>query len=114
MFAEVNGDRIHWTIDTDGNMEAIAEEKSIVGRFLSTKAVNTISREDVTNCYRYAEGEWMRPFLHFRLSLYCVYIDILIYLYITLVLNFMTWSVKGTQDVSCDYIRSRNLYMQQE
>lgn len=60
LFAEVNGDRIHWTIDADGNMEAIAEEKSIVGRFLSTKAVNTISREDVTNCYRYAEGEWIR------------------------------------------------------
>lgn len=56
LFAEVNGDRIHWTIDSEGNMEAIAEEKSIVGRFLSTKAVNTISREDVTSSYRYAEG----------------------------------------------------------
>lgn len=56
LFAEVNGDRIHWTIDAEGNMEAIAEEKTIVGRFLSTKAVNTISREDVTNSYRYAEG----------------------------------------------------------
>lgn len=56
LFAEVNGDRIHWTIDAEGNMEAIAEEKTIVGRFLSTKAVNTISREDVTSSYRYAEG----------------------------------------------------------
>lgn len=56
LFAEVNGDRIHWTIDPEGNMEPIAEDKAIVGMYISTKAVNTISREDITNCYKYEEG----------------------------------------------------------
>ncbi|KAJ8302755.1 hypothetical protein KUTeg_019151 [Tegillarca granosa] len=56
LFAEVNGDRIHWKVDAEGNMTPIAKEDGIIGCYISTKAVNTISREDVTLSYKNKEG----------------------------------------------------------
>ncbi|OWF54544.1 protein-glutamine gamma-glutamyltransferase K-like isoform X1 [Mizuhopecten yessoensis] len=53
LFAEVNGTRVHWTVDAEGNMEPIEEERDIAGHFISTKAASTISREDVTHCYKH-------------------------------------------------------------
>ena len=60
IFAEVNGDRVHWTIDQEGNMVAVAKEQRHVGKCISTKAVSTISREDLTNSYKHIESknEW--------------------------------------------------------
>ncbi|XP_052816995.1 protein-glutamine gamma-glutamyltransferase K-like isoform X2 [Mya arenaria] len=55
IFAEVNGDRTHWTVDHEGNMRPVAVEKNMMGRFISTKAVNTISREDLTYAYKFQE-----------------------------------------------------------
>ncbi|KAK3611436.1 hypothetical protein CHS0354_027163 [Potamilus streckersoni] len=56
LFAEVNGDRVHWIVDSDGNMTPVAKETGIMGRCISTKAVSTISREDLTNAYKFSEG----------------------------------------------------------
>ena len=56
MFAEVHGDRVHWTLDHEGNMNPIFIEKKVIGKCISTKAVSTISREDLTNNYKYPEG----------------------------------------------------------
>ncbi|XP_071091766.1 hemocyte protein-glutamine gamma-glutamyltransferase-like isoform X1 [Haliotis cracherodii] len=56
IFAEVNGGRLHWTVDSDGNMSAFKADTNIVGRCLSTKAAGTISREDLTDSYKYADG----------------------------------------------------------
>jgi hypothetical protein len=56
LFAEVNGDRVHWTVDQEGNMTPVAIEETIMGKFISTKAVGTISREDLTNAYKFNEG----------------------------------------------------------
>lgn len=53
LFAEVNGDRVYWTVDADGNMEAVYKDCDVVGKFMSTKAVNTISRDDVTSKYKH-------------------------------------------------------------
>lgn len=58
IFAEVNGDRIHWTVDPEGNMKPIAIEHNVMGRFISTKAVSTISREDLTYAYKFQDGKW--------------------------------------------------------
>ena len=57
MFAEVHGDRVHWTLDQEGNMSPIAQEDKLIGKCISTKAVSTISREDLTNNYKYPEGK---------------------------------------------------------
>lgn len=56
MFAEVQGDRVHWTVDQEGNMTPIYKENKVIGKCISTKAVSTISREDLTNNYKYPEG----------------------------------------------------------
>ncbi|XP_013398584.1 protein-glutamine gamma-glutamyltransferase K isoform X1 [Lingula anatina] len=56
VFAEVNGDRIHWEVKKDGSMECIYIEKYKVGRFISTKAVGSNEREDLTSAYKFKEG----------------------------------------------------------
>lgn len=56
LFAEVNGDRVFWIVDSEGNMEPVYKDYDIVGKFMSTKAVNTISRDDVTSKYKQESG----------------------------------------------------------
>ncbi|XP_052230405.1 protein-glutamine gamma-glutamyltransferase K-like isoform X3 [Dreissena polymorpha] len=56
IFAEVNGDRAHWTVDGEGNMTPVWLEPAIMGQFISTKAVSTISREDLTHAYKFQEN----------------------------------------------------------
>lgn len=53
LFAEVNGDRVFWTVDSEGNMTPVFKDCDAVGKFMSTKAVNTISRDDVTSKYKH-------------------------------------------------------------
>ncbi|XP_029637138.1 protein-glutamine gamma-glutamyltransferase K isoform X3 [Octopus sinensis] len=56
LFSEIHGDRVHWVLDSMGNMTPFAVEKNAVGRSISTKAVNTISRDDLTQHYKYPDG----------------------------------------------------------
>lgn len=56
LFAEIHGHRVHWMMDVMGNMEPIAVEQNAVGRSISTKAVNTISRDDLTHHYKHPDG----------------------------------------------------------
>ncbi|XP_064610806.1 protein-glutamine gamma-glutamyltransferase K-like isoform X2 [Liolophura sinensis] len=56
LFAELNGDKTHWSVDQEGNMTVLGTEVSAVGRNISTKAVGAISREDLTQMYKYTEG----------------------------------------------------------
>ncbi|CAH1780198.1 unnamed protein product [Owenia fusiformis] len=56
IFAEVNGDRVHWEVEEDGTMKPVYKEKDFVGRFISTKAVLSKERQDVTHLYKYPEG----------------------------------------------------------
>ena len=55
IFAELHGGRVHWQVDTEGNMEAFIGGRP-VGGAISTKKVGAIAREDVTSSYRYPEG----------------------------------------------------------
>lgn len=63
LFAEVNGDRVFWTVDSEGNMTPVFKDIDVVGKFMSTKAVNTISRDDVTSKYKHETG--IRVWTHF-------------------------------------------------
>lgn len=56
VFSEVNGDRVNWKIKKDGSMEVHHIERSVVGKKISTKAIGSYNRDDVTHHYKYPEG----------------------------------------------------------
>ncbi|XP_076839690.1 protein-glutamine gamma-glutamyltransferase K-like [Brachyhypopomus gauderio] len=56
VFAEVNSDKIYWQRNAEGTFSQIQCEKKLVGHCISTKAVGSDRREDITNIYKYPEG----------------------------------------------------------
>lgn len=77
IFAEVNGDRVHWTVDQEGNMVPIGIEEKIMGKYISTKAVSTISREDLTNTYKFSEGTTKLQLISLRKNSFKILIQFL-------------------------------------
>ncbi|XP_053549261.1 protein-glutamine gamma-glutamyltransferase 5-like [Bombina bombina] len=57
VFAEVNGDIIHWIIQEHGMEKGNIDTLSI-GKYISTKSVGSNSREDITDQYKYTEGSY--------------------------------------------------------
>ena len=58
VFAEVNGDRVYWDVeDDDGSMRAAYVDTNSIGKCISTKAPGENARLDLTNAYKYREGE---------------------------------------------------------
>ncbi|GAB1597650.1 protein-glutamine gamma-glutamyltransferase K-like [Argonauta hians] len=57
IFSEVNGDKVYWMVNekTD-EMKVVHINKSAVGKNISTKAVGSTDREDITCHYKYKEG----------------------------------------------------------
>ncbi|KAM9445693.1 protein-glutamine gamma-glutamyltransferase K-like [Clarias gariepinus] len=56
VFAEVNSDKIYWQKNADGTFSQIYCEKHVVGHCISTKAVGSDKREDITHLYKNPEG----------------------------------------------------------
>lgn len=57
IFAEVNADRITWIYDAQRNSQKQnSSDTNSIGRYISTKAVGSYSRMDVTEKYKYPEG----------------------------------------------------------
>ncbi|XP_067856731.1 protein-glutamine gamma-glutamyltransferase 2-like [Heptranchias perlo] len=56
VFAEVNADYVSWLLRNDGSKKQIMANSRLVGQNISTKAIGTDEREDVTNNYKYQEG----------------------------------------------------------
>nr|XP_037850992.1 protein-glutamine gamma-glutamyltransferase E isoform X2 [Chlorocebus sabaeus]XP_037850994.1 protein-glutamine gamma-glutamyltransferase E isoform X2 [Chlorocebus sabaeus] len=57
IFAEVNADRITWLYDgTTGRQMKNSVDTRTIGRYISTKAVGSNARMDVTDKYKYPEG----------------------------------------------------------
>ncbi|XP_047445687.1 protein-glutamine gamma-glutamyltransferase K [Mugil cephalus] len=56
VFAEVNSDKIYWQRNFDGTFSQIHSEKKAVGHCISTKAVGSDKREDITHLYKHPEG----------------------------------------------------------
>ncbi|XP_017284224.1 protein-glutamine gamma-glutamyltransferase K [Kryptolebias marmoratus] len=56
VFAEVNSDKIYWQKNVDGTFSQIYSEKKTVGHSISTKAVGSEERSDITHLYKYPEG----------------------------------------------------------
>ncbi|KAL3054828.1 hypothetical protein OYC64_017710 [Pagothenia borchgrevinki] len=56
VFAEVNSDKIFWQRNPDAGFTQIHCEKKAVGHHISTKAVGSDERADITHLYKYQEG----------------------------------------------------------
>ncbi|XP_072095708.1 protein-glutamine gamma-glutamyltransferase 2-like [Mobula birostris] len=56
VFAEVNADSVSWLVYDDGTRKQINVDSHLVGQYISTKAVGSDEREDVTHNYKYPEG----------------------------------------------------------
>ncbi|ELT93168.1 hypothetical protein CAPTEDRAFT_156823 [Capitella teleta] len=56
IFSEVNGDKVHWTVKEDGSMKVLGKETNVIGVNISTKAVGSNHRNDITHEYKHAEG----------------------------------------------------------
>ncbi|XP_068196108.1 protein-glutamine gamma-glutamyltransferase K isoform X2 [Antennarius striatus] len=56
VFAEVNSDKIYWQKNLDGTFSQIFSEKKAVGHCISTKAVGSEERADITHLYKHQEG----------------------------------------------------------
>ncbi|XP_062412801.1 protein-glutamine gamma-glutamyltransferase K-like [Sardina pilchardus] len=56
VFAEVNSDKIYWQRNADGTFTQIHSEKNAIGHFISTKAVGSDERNDITHLYKHPEG----------------------------------------------------------
>ncbi|XP_041913381.1 protein-glutamine gamma-glutamyltransferase K-like [Alosa sapidissima] len=56
VFAEVNSDKIYWQRNVDGTFTQIHSEKNAIGHFISTKAVGSDERADITHLYKHPEG----------------------------------------------------------
>ncbi|XP_053430641.1 protein-glutamine gamma-glutamyltransferase E isoform X2 [Nycticebus coucang] len=57
LFAEVNADRINWVEDSStGTQRKMSVDTHSVGKYISTKAVGSYSRMDVTDKYKHPEG----------------------------------------------------------
>ncbi|XP_074644960.1 protein-glutamine gamma-glutamyltransferase 4-like [Tubulanus polymorphus] len=58
IFAEVNGDKVHWFVDVydDYSLEVRRISHRAVGRSVSTKAVGSNSRQDITSEYKFPDG----------------------------------------------------------
>ncbi|XP_056599191.1 protein-glutamine gamma-glutamyltransferase K [Triplophysa dalaica] len=56
VFAEVNSDKIYWQRSLDGTFSQIHIEKNAVGHCISTKAVGSDERSDITHDYKHPEG----------------------------------------------------------
>lgn len=53
---QVNSDKIFWQKNLDSTFSQIHIEKKAVGHFLSTKAVGSDERADITHLYKHQEG----------------------------------------------------------
>ncbi|XP_034036368.1 protein-glutamine gamma-glutamyltransferase K-like isoform X2 [Thalassophryne amazonica] len=56
VFAEVNSDKIYWQRNSYGTFTQFHSEKNSVGHYISTKAVGSDKRSDITHLYKHPEG----------------------------------------------------------
>ncbi|XP_051804447.1 protein-glutamine gamma-glutamyltransferase 6-like [Acanthochromis polyacanthus] len=58
IYAEVNADHVVLFITESGEVFQIESDTTMVGKNISTKAVGSNKREDITNTYKYKEGSY--------------------------------------------------------
>ncbi|XP_040186223.1 protein-glutamine gamma-glutamyltransferase E-like [Rana temporaria] len=58
MFASVNADLTQWITFSDGTKKRVSNDTKYIGKYISTKAVGSEDRIDVTHMYKYPEGSF--------------------------------------------------------
>lgn len=58
--SKVNSDKVYWQRTADGTFTPVQVKKKAIGRCISTKAVGSDDREDITHLYKYPEGKKKR------------------------------------------------------
>lgn len=58
---QVNADVVNWLNLTDGKKIKISVRSASVGRCISTKALGSTERRDITHMYKYGEGNRFTP-----------------------------------------------------
>ncbi|CAM9106491.1 unnamed protein product [Lampetra fluviatilis] len=53
---QVNGDRVYWVWGKDWRFHKVYTDTSVIGKDISTKAVGSMRREDITLQYKFPEG----------------------------------------------------------
>ncbi|XP_047453950.1 protein-glutamine gamma-glutamyltransferase 2-like [Mugil cephalus] len=66
VFAEVNADIVKWMTSADGSKRKIFSDTKTVGQNISTKAVGSYARDDITNNYKHREGTSMERMVYNR------------------------------------------------
>uniref|UniRef100_A0A6I8N048 protein-glutamine gamma-glutamyltransferase n=2 Tax=Ornithorhynchus anatinus TaxID=9258 RepID=A0A6I8N048_ORNAN len=56
IFAEVNSDKVYWQRQSDGSFKIVYVEEKAIGTLISTKAIGSNMREDITHIYKHPEG----------------------------------------------------------
>ncbi|XP_057194811.1 protein-glutamine gamma-glutamyltransferase 2 [Triplophysa rosa] len=56
VFGEVNADKVSWLVMANGSKKRIQSNTKAVGQSISTKAVGSNKRQDITENYKYTEG----------------------------------------------------------
>ncbi|KAG9340664.1 hypothetical protein JZ751_021220 [Albula glossodonta] len=56
VFAEVNADRVTWLVAADGSKRSVMADSASIGRNISTKAVGSYCRSNISSDYKYPEG----------------------------------------------------------
>ncbi len=63
-FAEINGDRFIWLVNTSNGIphdpKLVGSNPGSVGKDISTKAVGSSDKQDITHQYKYAEGRTLK------------------------------------------------------
>lgn len=53
----MNSDKVYWQRTADGTFTPVQIKKKAIGRCISTKAVGSDEREDITHLYKHPEGK---------------------------------------------------------
>lgn len=56
---QVNSDVVFYSRKRDGTMEPVKVNQRHVGRMILTKAIGSMERRDVTDNYKFPEGQWI-------------------------------------------------------
>ncbi|XP_073707594.1 protein-glutamine gamma-glutamyltransferase 2 isoform X2 [Garra rufa] len=56
VFGEVNADKVTWLVMANGSKKKILSDSNMVGQSISTKAVGSNNRQDITHLYKHQEG----------------------------------------------------------
>lgn len=57
VFGEVNADKVSWLVMANGSKKRIQSNTKEVGQSISTKAVGSNKRQDITENYKHTEGQ---------------------------------------------------------